>query len=229
MIYDRKQLSELLNTSVDNIKKLEKRKTLDKKLQNKGYKLIKVFKVKNKSNYEVEKLEGYNEVLNNIYSYVFNTNDPIKFNKYFKERTDNIHLPITLEEIGIKAEVSAMTIHNWDKALIKNEIIAKDGFFYIKVDNATGESFQVSKEEYNTYWKNRNDAKVLKELKNKFDEGVITFEQAITISQQISSLETLLSGCYYYKVSKFKLYSENKLYIDIRDMIEKGDKILEIE
>ena len=120
MIYDRKQLAELLNTSKDNIKKLEKRKTLDKKLQNKGYKLIKVIKVKNKSNYEVEKLEGYNEVLNNIYSYVFNTNDPIKFNKYFKERTDNIHLPITLEEIGIKVEVSAMTIHNWDKALIKN-------------------------------------------------------------------------------------------------------------
>ena len=53
MIYDRKQLAELLNTSKDNIKKLEKRKTLDKKLQNKGYKLIKVFKVKNKSNYEV--------------------------------------------------------------------------------------------------------------------------------------------------------------------------------
>ena len=49
MIYDRKQLAELLNTSKDNIKKLEKRKTLDKKLQNKGYKLIKVFKVKNKS------------------------------------------------------------------------------------------------------------------------------------------------------------------------------------
>ena len=66
-------------------------------------------------------------------------------------------------------------------------------------------------------------------LKNKYAEGVIIFEQAITISQQISALETTLAGCYYYKVSKFKLYSENKLYIDIRDMIEKGDKILEIE
>ena len=229
MIYDRKQLAELLNTTKDNIKKLEKRNTLKEKLENKGYKLIETIKVKNKNKYKIEKLEGYNEVLNNIYKHVFNTNNPIKFNSYFKERTNNISIPITLDEIGSKINVSAMTVHNWDKTLIKNDIIAKDGFYYIKIDNTTGEKVQVSKEEYNNYWKNRNDEKVLHELKNKFDDGTITFEQAITISQQIATLETVLSGCYYYKVSKFKLYEENKLYIDIKDMIEKGDKILEID
>ena len=229
MIYDRKQLAELLNTSVDSIRMMEKRKTLKEKLENQGYNLIKIIKVKNKSNYEVEKIEQFNEVLSNIYTYVFNAKDPIKFNKYFKERTDNIHLPVTLEDIGIKVDVSAMTVHNWDKTLIKNDIIAKDGFYYVRRDNATGEEVQVSKEEYNTYWKNRNDMKVLHDLKNKYDEGVITFEQAIAISQQISALETTLAGCYYYKVSKFKLYSENKLYIDIKDMIENPNKILEIE
>lgn len=229
MLYSRKQLAELLNTSVQNIKMLEKRNKLKEKLENKGYNLIEIIKVKNKNQYEVENIEGYNEVLNNIYKHVFNTKDPVKFDKYFKERTNNINIPITLDEIGAKVNVSAMTVHNWDKTLIKNDIIAKDGFYYIKIDNATGEKIQVCKEEYNNYWKNRNDEKVLHELKNKYDDGTITFEQAITISQQISSLETLLSGCYYYKVSKYKLYEENRLYIDIKDMIEKGNKILEID
>lgn len=229
MKYTRKELAELLNTSIDNVKKMDKRNTLSKHLQNKGYKLIKVIKEKNKNKYEVEKIEQFNEVLNNIYTYVFNATDPIKFNEYFKERTDNINIPVTLEKIGLKIDVSAMTVHNWDKTLIKNDIIAKDGFYYVRRDNATKEEIQVSKEEYNNYWKNRSDMKVLHELKNKFDEGVITFEQAITISQQISALETALSGYYYYKVSKFKLYNENQLYIDIKDIIEKGDKILEIE
>ena len=229
MIYTRKQLAELLNTSVDNIKKMDKRKTLENNLKKHGYKLINKTKENKKVFYEVEESSESEKTLCNIATYVFNVNDPIKFNKYFIERTNNTNIPVTLYDISCKVNVSTMTIHNWDNKLKEKEIICNDGFFYIKVDNATGESFQVSKEEYNTYWKNRNDAKVLKELKNKFDEGVITFEQAITISQQISSLETLLSGCYYYKVSKFKLYSENKLYIDIRDMIEKGDKILEIE
>ena len=229
MICTRKELSELLNTSTDSIRMMEKRNKLKEKLENKGYNLIKIIKVKNKSNYEVEEIKQFNEVLANIYTYVFNTKDPIKFNKYFKERTDNINIPISQEKIGAKVNVSAMTVHNWDNKLIKNDIIAKDGFYYVKVDNTTKEETQVSKEEYNNYWKNRSDVRVLHELKNKYDEGVITFEQAITISQQISALETALEGCYYYKVSKFKLYSENKLYIDIKDMIENPNKILEIE
>ena len=62
MIYDRKQLCKLLNITKDNLRMLEKRKTLDKKLESKGLKLTKVIKGP-KTLYEVEKLIETNKLL----------------------------------------------------------------------------------------------------------------------------------------------------------------------
>lgn len=222
MICTRKELAELLNTTKDNIKKMDKRKTLENNLKKHGYKLINKTKENKKVFYEVEESSELEKTLCNIATYVFNVNDPIKFNKYFIERTNNTNIPVTLYDISCKVNVSTMTIHNWDNKLKEKEIICNDGFFYMKHDLTTGESYQVSKEEYNNYWKNKNESKVLRDLKSKYVDGVITFDEAIKISQQITRIELTLEGCYYYKIKKFRLYSDNKLYIDIRDMIEGG-------
>ena len=220
MLYDRKELCKLLNITKDNLKKLEKRKKLEDRLNKNGYDLIKVHKEGRKKTYEVVERKGNNTLLNNIYKYLFKTNNPTKFNEYFIERTSNTDIPVTIQDISNKIKTSNSTVCRWDNKLVESEIIAKDGFFYMKQDLKTGMSYQISKEEFKTYWKNKNDAKILRQLKEKFAEGTISFEEAIRISQQITRLELALEGFYYYKIKKFKLCSDNKLYIDIKDMIE---------
>jgi hypothetical protein len=219
MLYSRKQLAELLNTSVDSIKKMNQRNTLDDNLKKQGYKLIGKTKQGRNILYELEKVSVDNQVLYNIGTYVFNVNDPIKFNKYFIERTSNIDIPITQEEIGGKVNVSAMTIHNWDNKLKEKEIICNDGFFYMKKNQKTNETFQISKEEFNMYWKNRSDTKKLRNVLSKVREGTITIDEGVAISQQVTSIETLIEGFTYFKIRKFRLYEDNQLYVDIRDMI----------
>lgn len=219
MICTRKQLAELLNTSVDSIRMMEKRKTLENNLKKHGYTLINKTKKGKTILYNLEDISEEKQVLYNIDTYVFNVNDPVKFNKYFIERTSNTEIPITLSEMGERVNTTAMTIHNWDNKLKEKEIICNDGFFYMKRITATGEAFPISKEEYNTYWKNKKDSNVLRNVIYKACEGVISVDEAVTISQQIAVIEATLEGYVCFKIRKFRLYENNQLYIDVRDMI----------
>ena len=219
MIYTRKELAELLNTSTNSIKKMDQRNTLEDNLKKHGYTLINKTKKGKNIFYEVENISEEKQTLYNIDTYVFNVNDPVKFNKYFIERTSNTEIPITLAEMGERVDTTAMTVHNWDNKLKEKEIICNDGFFYMKRITATGETFRISKEEYNTYWKNKKDSKVLKNVIYKACEGVISVDEAVTISQQIAVIEATLEGYVCFRIKKFRLYENNQLYIDIRDMI----------
>lgn len=226
MIYTRKQLAELLNTSTNSIKKMDQRNTLEDNLKKHGYTLINKTKKGKNIFYEVENISEEKQTLYNIDTYVFNVNDPVKFNKYFIERTSNTEIPISLEEMGDRVNTTAMTVHNWDNKLKEKEIICNDGFFYMKRINATGETFRISKEEYNTYWKNKQQSKMLKNVIRKASEGVISVEEAlisieeiIAINQQIAVIEATLEGYVCFRIKKFRLYENNQLYIDIRDMI----------
>ena len=219
MLYNRKQLAELLNTSTNSIKKMDQRNTLEDNLKKHGYTLINKTKKGKNIFYEVENISEEKQTLYNIDTYVFNVNDPVKFNKYFIERTSNTEIPITLAEMGERVDTTAMTVHNWDNKLKEKEIICNDGFFYMKRITATGETFRISKEEYNTYWKNKKDSKVLKNVIYKACEGVISVDEAVTISQQIAVIEATLEGYVCFRIKKFRLYENNQLYIDIRDMI----------
>ena len=219
MICTRKELAELLNTSTNSIKKMDQRNTLEDNLKKHGYTLINKTKKGKTILYEVENISEEKQTLYNIDTYVFNVNDPVKFNKYFIERTSNTEIPITLAEMGERVDTTAMTVHNWDNKLKEKEIICNDGFFYMKRITATGETFRISKEEYNTYWKNKKDSKVLKNVIYKACEGVISVDEAVTISQQIAVIEATLEGYVCFRIKKFRLYENNQLYIDIRDMI----------
>ena len=81
MIYDRKQLAELLNTSVQNIKMLEKRNKLKEKLNIKGYNLLNIYK-KSKTTYNI--IECDNPGVKALS--ILNIRKPYSFTKYLNHR-----------------------------------------------------------------------------------------------------------------------------------------------
>ena len=215
MLYSRKQLAELLNTSVDNIKKLEKRKKLEDRLNKNGYYLIKVHKEGRGKTYEVVELNQNKVIKNNIYKYVFNVSKFDKFERYFKVRTYNTDKPLTLEYIADKCETNRQAISRWDNKLINNDILYKDGFYYMYIDNITGDVYEIPKEKYNEYWKNKAYLKTLKSLQNRFLNGDIDLNEFQVLSIQVGNLKATLDKGYVYKVKKFRLNDDNQLYKDI--------------
>jgi hypothetical protein len=70
----KQQLMEILGVKSDTLKQIEKRKTLEKRLDEKGYSLINKTKEGRNNIYEIEKINNSKELLNNITNYMFNTN-----------------------------------------------------------------------------------------------------------------------------------------------------------
>ena len=220
MIYDRKQLAELLNTTKDNIKKLEKRNKLDEKLTSIRLKLNKIEKVKSKTYYNVEEIPEIESIKYNIIKYVFEIKENDKFEKYFVKRTDNIKEPITLELLSNHCNTSRKTISKWDNKMVDKQIISKDGFFYMYKDNITNEEYQISKEEYKNYWRDKAYLNELSNLQDRYYKGEINLTQFQILSIEVSNLKNAISKGYAYKVKRFKLNDDSVLYQDMSNLIK---------
>lgn len=209
MLYSRKQLAELLNTSVDSIRMMEKRKTLDAKLNTIGFKLISISK-EDKTIYNIEKT--------NIDPFkVLRINKKNNFLKYFDVRTNEG--ANNVKDIAIKSKVNKNTVVVWDKKMLNNKIMSKDGFYYFKIDSETKETFPISKEEYKSYWRNVGTIKTLKTLQEKCIKGLISVEELSLSSANIGGCYAVINGCHCYKVPKYKIDKGNYLYISFNDMI----------
>lgn len=218
--YTRKELAELLNTSIDNVKKMDKRNTLSKNLISIGYKLNGIEKIKSKKYYDVEAIPENETVKFNIIKHVFEVYENKKFERYFIERTDNAEEPITLESLSDKCNTSRKTISNWDARMVDKQIISKDGFFYMYKDNVTNEVYQVSKEQYNNYWRDKAFLRELSNLQERYLNGEISLTEFQVLSIEVSNIKNAIDKGYAFRIKKFKLNSENALYQDIVKLIK---------
>ena len=215
MIYDRKQLAELLNTTKDNIKKLEKRNALDNKLNTFGYKLVNISKT-DKTNYNIEKI-------NTDAFKVLRINKKDNFLKYFNVRTTE--KANNIKDIAIKSNVNKNTVVIWDKKMLNNKIMSKDGFYYFKMDLETREIIEVSKEEYKSYWRNVSVIKALKDLQNKYLKGIIDLNQLQLASASVGGSYAVVSGYSCFRIPKYKVDKENYLYLDLNKMLIGGGTV----
>lgn len=209
MIYDRKQLSLLLNITKDNLVKLEKRNTLDKRLKSIGLKLIKVAK-ESKTYYYVENTTiGIDKSLR--------IRKEENFLEYFNIRSKE--KPTSIKDIAVKSKVNKNTIVKWDKKLMDNRVMSKDGFYYFKLDIGENEIIEISKDEYSSYWRNANYVKALKRLQDRYINGDITLNELQLASANIGGYYSIINGFYCFKVNKYKMDKNNTIYIDLSKLI----------
>ena len=215
---DRNQLKDILNISLNALKLIEKRDTLECRLNRVGYTLIDKYKKKNKYIYVIQKT---NKNLKQKISKMYSTNRADKFISYFNIRT--IELPITIHEIAIRVEVSEKTIIKWDNILQDKRILSKDGFYYFKLDRISNEITEISKEEYKAFWKNKAYLKAFADLRKRYMEGEISLTELQLTSGDVAVIVSAIENKYCFKIKKYKV-NRNQLYADTRKIIDEYQK-----
>ena len=135
LIVERTNILEILNIKNDALKTIIRKKQLKERLNEKGYILLEEFKEGRKTLY---KLEHYGELsdnkfkLNNAMECIFNTTkDEDKHTDYIMYRCANIYKPLSKKHLAEKLGVNEKTIRKWDNNMLYNNLLAKDGYFYL--------------------------------------------------------------------------------------------------
>lgn len=238
---DKQGLCEILGIKPETLKKIVKTKTLEEKLTNKGYKLIKTTKEGRRVFYtlilENENMMVYNDLL----KYTFGTTKKKEeFAKYYKARTvandymgkevevevSGVKFPIdikvaTMEDFAKLSNVSRETIRKWDNKLIELGIMSKDGYWYFCIDNKKGEIYQCEQEEYNVFWYNTGICEALAILSGRFERGEISREELVVACAGVGNYVGAVEGKFYYRVKKFRTNRDNPNHIYINDLIRR--------
>lgn len=222
MKLDRKELAEKLNITLNNLKQLERRGNLGRRLEDKGYKLIK--KITTDKTYffikDIKEDQESMQMYRNLCKYAYNTNKPQQFGLFFRIRTLENNKPITNREISEIAEIGINTVTKWNNSLLDKGIILKDGFFYFYIDNFDKKIKTCSKEEYKNFWRNIQSSRKREKLQDDFLNEKITLEELMRKSEENGATRFYTEGKYYYRIHKYKTNEDNKLYIDTKELIE---------
>lgn len=213
MKVSRNELKNILEVNLNALKQIERRKTLDKRLLDKGYRLVDKHIEGNKTIYELE-VSDTKQLINKTYN-VSKTNN---FIDYFNIRTKEE--PNTIEEIATKANVNKKTVAKWDNTLQDKRIISKDGYYYFRLDKDEGEMIQVSMEEYKSFWKNKAYLNAFNKLQQKYIKGEISLTELQLASGEIAVIISTIENKYYYKIKKYKVDKNNELYKNTKRLIE---------
>ena len=238
---DKQGLCEILGIKPETLKKIVKAKTLEAKLMNKGYKLIKTTKEGRKVFYtlrlENEDMMIYNNILEHTFGGIRKKEE---FAKYYKTRTvandymgkevevevSGVKFPIdikvaTMEDFAKLFNVSTQTIRKWDNKLIELGIMSKDGYWYFCIDNKKGEIYQCEQEEYNIFWYNTGICEALAILSGRFERGEISREELVVACAGVGNYVGAVEGKFYYRVRKFRTNRDNPNHIYINDLIRR--------
>jgi hypothetical protein len=210
MNVSRNELKNILEVNLNALKQIERRNTLDKRLSEKGFKLIKKYKQNNKTMYELQHLKTKQLIYK-----TYNVKKADNFIDYFNIRTKEE--PSSIGDIAEKTKVNKNTIIKWDNTLQDKKIIANDGYYYFRLEY--GELIQVSMEEYKSFWRNKAYMKEFMDLQRKYLKGELTLTQLQLASADIGSIRTVIENKYYYKIKKYKVNKNNELYIDTVNLI----------
>ena len=237
---DKQGLCEILGIKPETLKKIVKAKTLETKLMNKGYKLIKTIKEGRKVFYTIVLENEDAMVYDNLLKYTFGTKKKEEFAKYYKARTvandymgkevevevSGVKFPIdikvaTMEDFAKLSDVSRETVRKWDNKLIELGIMSKDGYWYFCIDNKKGEIYQCEQEEYNIFWYNTGICEALAILSGRFERGEISREELVVACAGVGNYVGAVEGKFYYRVRKFRTNRDNPNHIYINDLIRR--------
>ena len=215
LIVERTNILEILNIKNDALKTIIRKKQLKERLNEKGYILLEEFKEGRKTLY---KLEHYGELsdnkfkLNNAMECIFNTTkDEDKHTDYIMYRCANLYKPLSKKHLAEKLGVNEKTIGKWDKHMIDNELLAKDGYFYVAMDFKDNDGEEIieyrltDKYEYNTFATNNRYLKVRNNAMDEQSNGRLSYDECALI---IKSTEDSLKANYgkiVYRVSKYSV------------------------
>ena len=132
---ERETILEILGIKNTALKHIIARKQLEDRLKEKGYLLLETFKEGRKTLYKIKEVSLDKFKLNNAMECIFNTTkDEDKHTDYIMYRYANIYKPLSRKHLAEKLGVNEKTIGKWDKHMVDNELLAKDGFYYLSMD-----------------------------------------------------------------------------------------------
>lgn len=213
----RNELKDLLDINLNALKQIERRNTLEKRLLERGYILLNKSIENKKTIYELG-ISKDKQIINKIY----NISKTGCFINYFNIRT--AEEPDTIDDIANKVKINKNTVIKWDNTLQDKKIISKDGYYYFKLDKELGELTQVTIEEYKSFWKNKAYVNAFKKLQDKYTRGEITLAELQLAKGELDVIIKTIENKYYYKVKKYKVNKDNKLYIDTMNLIRGYDE-----
>lgn len=222
MEYSRKQLYELLNVKESTLKDIIKRKQLDKRLNDIGYKIFNQFKRGRNVFYDLEIINNSKKQYIDICKYVFKTRKYMEFADYFLFRIANINNPVPKQELSDKIGINKNVLTRWDKLMCDNNILEKDGFYYMAIEYNDGDIVglrEADKEEYTAYVKNSSTEKQVRTLAAQFKHDEIDERTFIHEVNRLNSEIKNSNDKYMYKISKYLIKDKNKLYKDILELI----------
>lgn len=224
----RNELMELLGVKSETLKQIEKRGQLEKRLDDKGYNFTEKTKEGRSSFYIIEKQEDGEDnnkmLLNNIIEQLYKTREYLSFSEYFTIRyvfAKTKWQGATISTIAKKVGVSESTIKKWDKLLKGNDMIKQEGYYYYKKDMNTYEEIEITQQEYNAYWRNKAFVGAMKSLKDKYDNGQITFAELQIGIMDSGEILKAIKGKYCFRVKKYIINEFNQLCGDIFKLIKK--------
>lgn len=218
----RQELADILKISVETIKRLTRQDKLKERLEDKGYKLNLITKEGRNNYYDIELINKSKEDFSNMCKETFRTENQEGFANYFIERTENTDNIVSKKEIANKAKVCLNTVNKWDKIMINNNLIAKDGYAYFKIErNPLGERevSQCSRKEYSEFWHSKAMLKVYKQLEDEYNSGKIDTQELIQLSMEKALMLDIIRDTFYYKINRYRLGENQELYIEVRDLI----------
>ena len=219
----KQELIGILGVKSDTLKQIEKRKTLEKRLDEKGYVLISKTKEGRNNIYEINKINDSKELLNNITNFMFGTNNDYSFSDYFMYRLMNINKPITKEMLSKWCKVNRKTITRWDEKMLMNNILSKDGYFYIAMDFDKDKkpTYRITgKDEYSNYIKCSRFANKKQEIAQKYKRDEIDYDTMQMLMDSVTSYAQTIEDKFVYRVSKFQIKKNNQLFKDICNLIK---------
>lgn len=211
----RSELRDLLNVSEAALKKILRERRLNDRLNKIGYSLANEYKDGRDKIYELE-VYGINEYekIQNKYNIIKK-----KENVDFAYKRLNDGLCKTRKEIvdHMDNKVDECTAARWDDILVKENIIEKDRSVYIRRDK-DGNTEEVTKEYYDTYWKEQYAyKKTISCLKAKVRKQEMTQEEFSMMTHCIYNDLERTKG---YIVWRFSSYKTAELYDKIKLQLE---------
>ena len=221
----REDILDILGVTNNNLKQIIKRKQLEGRLKEKGYIYIDKEKIGRNTLYILNKYYITTDVesLNNICSGLFHTRKQKEFSNYYLYRILNLDKAITKELLSRLSEVSHNTITKWDKLMIENNIMDKDGFYYVRmtIDKNSDDPKPIyeltDKFEYSTFCKNKLILAKRDKALEQYNNGEIDKITYDLIHDGATLSAYANEGKIVYRVTKYQL---NKAGIDLTKLIK---------
>lgn len=211
---ERETILEILGVKNDTLKQIIRKKQLETRLKEKGYLLIETFKQGRKTFYKIEEVSLDKFKLNNAMECIFNTTkDEDKHTDYIMYRCANIYKPLSKKHLSEKLEVNENTIRKWDNHMIENNLLSKNGFYYLSMDfKEDGFEYRLTDEyEYKTFVLNNLILKERSKAKEEYKNGTISDTRFDTIMAGTTKELEANYGKIVYKVSKYTLGKDRDL------------------